>query len=93
MGLADPEAWEYIRPILVENDGWALFIHAEGSQPRYATWLRALEAESWFSERLTVEETGLITPEQIAAERGPGCRKAKSGRSSTAASKQRATSS
>ena len=30
--------------------------------------MRALEAESWFSERLTVEETGLITPEQIAAE-------------------------
>ena len=24
--LAHPEAWDYIRPILVENGGWALFI-------------------------------------------------------------------
>ena len=71
--LADPEAWEYIRPILVENDGWALFIYTpRGHNHGYATWLRALEAESWFSERLTVEETGLITPEQIAAERRAG---------------------
>ena len=71
--LADPEAWEYIRPILVENDGWALFIYTpRGHNHGYTTWLRALEAESWFSERLTVEETGLITPEQIAAERRAG---------------------
>ena len=43
-----------------------------GHNHGYATWLRALEAESWFSERLTVEETGLITLEQIAAERRAG---------------------
>ena len=24
--LAHPDAWDYIRPILVENGGWALFI-------------------------------------------------------------------
>ena len=25
--LSHPDAWEYLRPILVENDGWALFIY------------------------------------------------------------------
>ena len=33
--LANPDAWEYIRPILVENDGWALFIYTPARpQPR-----------------------------------------------------------
>ena len=25
--VADPKAWDYIRPILAENGGWALFIY------------------------------------------------------------------
>ena len=34
--------------------------------------MRALEAESWFCEKLTVDDTGLITPEQIEEERRAG---------------------
>jgi hypothetical protein len=71
--LANPEAWEYIRPILVENDGWALFIYTpRGRNHGYGTYLRALEADNWFSEKLTVEDTGLITPAQIEDERRAG---------------------
>ena len=71
--LANPEAWEYIRPILVENDGWALFIYTpRGRNHGYGTYTRALEAEGWFCERLTVEDTGLILPEQIEDERRAG---------------------
>ena len=71
--LANPDAWEYIRPILVENDGWALFIYTpRGRNHGHATYLRALEADSWFCEKLTVEDTGLITAAQIEEERRAG---------------------
>lgn len=71
--LAHPDAWDYIRPILVENDGWALFIYTpRGHNHGYTTWMNALEADGWFTERLTIEDTGLISPAQIEAERRSG---------------------
>lgn len=71
--LANPEAWEYIRPILVENDGWALFIYTpRGRNHGYATYMRALDAADWFAERLTVDDTGLVTLDQIQSEREAG---------------------
>lgn len=71
--IANPEAWEYIRPILVENDGWALFIYTpRGRNHGYATYTRALSAADWFAQRLTVEDTGLISPAQIEKERAAG---------------------
>ncbi len=71
--LAHPDAWDYIRPILVENDGWALFIYTpRGHNHGYTTWLNAVEADGWFSERLTIEDTGLISGDQIDAERRSG---------------------
>lgn len=71
--LAHPEAWEYIRPILVENDGWALFIYTpRGRNHGYSTFARALDDPEWFAERLTVESTGLVTAEQVDAERRAG---------------------
>lgn len=76
--LANPEAWEYIRPILVENEGWALFIYTpRGRNHGYTTWARALNADGWLAQRLTVDDTGLITPEQIQAERDAGMSEAK----------------
>lgn len=37
--LAHPDAWEYIRPILVENGGWALFIYTpRGRNHGYSTY-------------------------------------------------------
>src|SRR3954453_16142800 len=32
--LSHPDAWECLRPILVENEGWALFIYPARPQPR-----------------------------------------------------------
>jgi hypothetical protein len=71
--LANPEAWDYIRPILVENGGWALFIYTpRGRNHAYTTYHQALDSDSWYCERLTVEDTGLITPAQIDTERQAG---------------------
>ncbi|AXI43280.1 hypothetical protein C1J02_16080 [Sulfitobacter sp. SK011] len=71
--LANPEAWDYIRPILVENDGWALLIFTpRGRNHAYGTYRTALDSGNWYCERLTVSDTGLILPEQIEEEREAG---------------------
>lgn len=76
--LAQPDAWDYIRPILVENGGWALFIYTpRGRNHGYSTYMNALGAENWFCEMLTVDDTGLISPDRIALERASGMSEAK----------------
>src|SRR6056297_2629741 len=71
--LAHPEAWDYIRPILVENDGWALFIYTpRGRNHGYSTFLNARNDDGWFCERLAVDDTGLIDPEAFEAEKRAG---------------------
>ncbi len=51
--LADPKAWMYIRPILLENGGWAVFIWTPRGR-NHAT--RAFEARAkdptWFTQRM-----------------------------------------
>ena len=68
--LADPEAWAYIRPILAENDGWAMFIYTpRGPNHGLTTYQNAISSPGWFAQTLTVEDTGILTPEQIKLER------------------------
>jgi len=56
--LADPAAWDYIRPILVENGGWAIFIYTpRGKNHGHKLFKMAEKNERWFSELLTVEQT------------------------------------
>lgn len=56
--LADPTAWNYIRPILLENGGWAIFIYTpRGKNHGYKIFDMAQGNDSWFSELLTVEDT------------------------------------
>jgi len=68
--LAKPDAWTYLRPILAENGGWAMFIWTPRGR-NHAT--RAFEArerdETWFTERLSAVNTGVFTAEQLATER------------------------
>jgi phage terminase large subunit len=76
--LSHPDAWEYLRPILVENEGWALFIYTpRGRNHGHATYMRALQSDAWFCERLTVEDTELITAGQIEEERRGGMSEAR----------------
>jgi len=72
--LADPSAWDYIRPILQENNGWAIFIFTPRG-PNHAKEMYDMSCldDTWFSELLTVEDTGdIITQEQINQERREG---------------------
>ena len=71
--LSDPAAWDYIRPILRENDGWALFIYTpRGRNHGYELFNMALGNDDWYAERLTINDTGVLTEEDIQAERESG---------------------
>ena len=68
--LADPNSWAFLRPILAENGGWAMFI----STPRGRNHLQrmydfARKDPLWFGELLTLNDTHVITPEQLDQER------------------------
>lgn len=71
--LQDPRAWDYIRPILAENDGWAMFIYTpRGMNHGYEMFELAKRNPKWFCEVLTVDNTGVITSEAIQDERDAG---------------------
>lgn len=51
--LHDPVAWDYIRPILAENGGWALFIYtARGKNHGFKLLEMAKKNEKWFHQVL-----------------------------------------
>jgi hypothetical protein len=76
--LQDPNAWNYIRPILLENGGWAIFdFTPRGKNHGYDIYDMArkfMEAgdPQWFAERLTVDDTGVLSAAQIDDERREG---------------------
>lgn len=68
--LADPHAWAYMRPILRENDGWAVFIYtARGRNHGLTLYEAAKKAPGWFHQVLPADQTDVFTPEQLEEER------------------------
>lgn len=56
--LQDPRAWDYIRPILRENGGWAAFIFTfRGKNHGWELHRRAETDPLWYAETLTVRDT------------------------------------
>jgi phage terminase large subunit len=75
--LQDPRAWELIRPILRENGGWAIFPYTPRGKNHgkrlFDTAKRLMKKNgSWFAEHLTVEDTGVITEQDLLQERDEG---------------------
>jgi phage terminase large subunit len=71
--LQDPRAWQLIRPILAENDGWAIFnFTPRGANHGKDIFDMARGNPAWFSQLLTVDDTGVLTPEDIQKERDAG---------------------
>ena len=69
--LQNPAAWDYLRPILAENDGWAAFIYTpRGKNHGYNTLeLAKAYPDIWFSQVLTVRDTGAISEKILAQEK------------------------
>ena len=81
--LCDPNAWAYIRPMLAENGGWAVFIYTpRGKNHGFTLYNMAKKADEWFCQNLTVNDTKradgspVISPEAIETERAEGMEEA-----------------
>lgn len=71
--LQDPKGWEYVRPILLENGGWAMFPYTpRGKNHGYDLYEMARNNPSWHVSSLTIRETGVLTEADIQAERDAG---------------------
>lgn len=68
--LADPQAWAYIRPILLENGGWAVFPYTPRGRNHGATFFDGVQDDpEWFAQKLTALQTDVFTQAQLDAER------------------------
>jgi len=81
--LCDHNAWAYIRPMLAENGGWAVFIYTpRGKNHGFTLYNMAKKADEWFCQNLTVNDTKradgspVISPEAIETERAEGMEEA-----------------
>lgn len=68
--LANPTARAYLRPILLENGGWQLFITtSRGRNHAYTTLKAAEKTAGSFAQILRASDTGVFTLEQLEAEK------------------------
>jgi phage terminase large subunit len=68
--LQDPKAWDFMRPILAENGGWAVFVYTpRGENHGYQLLEMAKNDEKWFTQVLTVDDTEAISKEVLEQER------------------------
>ena len=71
--LQNPVAWDYMRPILRENDGWAVFDYTpRGRNHGYKLYEMARHNPDWFAQILTIRDTGVLAEADIQAERDAG---------------------
>lgn len=62
----NPMAWEVIKPILEINKGWAVFnTTPNGKNHAFDLWQMARESETWWTQKLTVDDTGILTKNDI----------------------------
>jgi len=81
--LISPKAFEFVRPILRENDGWAVFIFTpRGKNHAHKLHETAVKLQakngSWFAQTLTVDQTRLadgsyaVSPDEVQKDRDEG---------------------
>ncbi len=67
--LQDPQAYQYIRPILAANGGWTIVNSTpRGRNSFYDLYQIAIQSDEWFVSRLTVDDTQHISRELIERE-------------------------
>jgi hypothetical protein len=71
--VTHPHAWDLMRPILAENDGWACFITTpRGYNHAFKLHEAMKTSPGCYTSLLTVDDTKIITPEMIEEERRLG---------------------
>lgn len=67
--LANPSVRGYLRPIIAENRGWEMYITTpRGKNHAYSTFNAALKNPNQFAQKLTVHDTGILSPDQLREE-------------------------
>ena len=68
--LQDPRGYQFLRPALTANDGWAIFISTpRGKNSLWELWQIATNnPDSWFAEKLSVDETQHVSIHEIQRE-------------------------
>lgn len=77
--LCNPSAWDYIRPILRENNGWAMFITTfRGRNHAWQMYQKLQGNPDWYIDLRTIEQTSeidggrIISDEDVAKDRADG---------------------
>jgi len=71
--LQDPRGWDFVRPILRENGGWAAFnFTPRGKNHGYKLYMMAKDNPQWFTQLLTVDDTHVLNDQDIEDERASG---------------------
>jgi hypothetical protein len=71
--LQDPRAYQFLRPILLANDGWALFLSTpRGKNHLWELYNIALHNPEWYAIKLSIEDTGHISLHDISKEKAEG---------------------
>jgi phage terminase large subunit len=72
--LQNPKGWDYTRPILAENDGWAVFPYTpRGKNHGYRLFRLAQgNPKEWYVSQLSVDDTHAIPQSAIETERRSG---------------------
>lgn len=72
--LQDPRAYQFLRPVLTANGGWALFISTPRGKNSF--WelyqIATNNPDVWFVSKLTVLDTGHISLHEIEREKATG---------------------
>src|SRR5690242_11958118 len=67
--LTRPGAWDLLRPVVVENDGWVGFLYTpRGRNHGYRLAELAKGNPSWFYQHLTIETAGVLDVEKTVAD-------------------------
>ena len=68
--LANPAARAYLRPIIMENQGWQVFItSARGRNHAFKTYKSAQTDSHSFAQILSAEDTGVFTKQRLKEEK------------------------
>lgn len=67
--LHKPQVWDYLRPILMENNGFAFFNGTpRGRNHLYNMYKTAQDDPTWYSECLTITDTDVVSEEDVERE-------------------------
>lgn len=68
--LQDERAYQYARPILAHNKGWALFLSTpRGKNHMWTMYQYAKDSTEWYVQKLTIDDTKHIDAKELESER------------------------